>query len=192
MKSFFLSLASLFFISISIYAQEETNQLYSNSNIFTDIKGYTDTPENYTSFNIGYEFVTPLKIGGELHSNIKHGYEFNFGGLLQSGDGLALGSDIMTLRASYVIGYELPVSNQLSFFASVKPGLDAVLIFTEDPNSNSGEEDITTDYSFSGLIGLEGRYFFSEKGKFGLSAEMLTSFEGGFGFLVGFAWRNIL
>ena len=181
MKNLFLTTVILLSVSFSISSQTGDNQLYKYSNVSVDVKAMLDAPEGYVSINFTLEKVKPLKLGGEYHKNLVHGLSTGGSFLIPKDNGVS----IIGANLSYVFGYNYPFSRQLFFFPSIKPTLNFTAIVDEN-------EDAVTDFSFSGLLGLKARYFFSEEGKWGMSAETLTSFEGGFGFLIGLTWRNAL
>lgn len=187
MKKLFLSVVILFYFSTAIFSQTGDNQLYRYGNFSVDLKAILDTPEDYVSLNFNLETVSPLKIGGEYHPNFRHGAEFGMS-LFTVVSGDAPATSIVGVSLGYILGYEYQASKQLSFFPSIKPTLN-LSIFIDD---SMDESQIETDFAFSGLLGLEARYFFSEEGRYGVSAEALTSVDGGFGFLVGFVWRTVL
>ena len=66
-------------------------------------------------------------------------------------------------------------------------------VSTPDPNGGIGTtESYNHDFTLDALLGLEMRYFFSDEGKYGISTELLTTFNGGYGFNLGFIWRKVL
>jgi len=188
MKKLYLSI-TLLFLSVSIFSQNENNQLYSYKDLSIDIKQILDAPDDYFPLNFTLESVRPLKLSGENHENFRHGISFGMGILIRNDEGGPAGPNFVTANIGYVFGYEYPISKQLSIMPSIKPTLNFVAT-TDIPGSE--DDETLTDFSFSGLLALKARYFFSEESKYGISAEALTSFEGGFGFLIGFSWRTSL
>lgn len=189
----------VFFCSFSIFSQEKNiDQTYKYRKFFTELRFYSNLPDKYQGFNIGYQRIAPMKLDGKAHSNIMHGLEASFQGSLFVGD-IPQGfnpSDIMNVRLSYVAGYNHKLSKQLSIFGSIKPSISWTGIFTEKDTTPPGgsavptEENIDSNFDFVGLISGEIRYFFSEKGKHGIAADIFTSLEGGYGFTIGYTWRR--
>lgn len=197
MKNLFLLTVILFSFSTSIFSQEQNFQLYSYGDVSVDIKQIMDAPEGYGALNINVEGAMPMRLAGEYHKNFRHGFSAGIGILVTNSEGGPSGPNFVTANVGYLVGYEYPVSKQLSIMPSLKPTLNFVAI-TDIHETGTGtgngddESETIRDFSFSGLIGLKARYFFSEESDYGISGEMLTSTEGGFGFLVGFAWRTAL
>ena len=185
-------------LSFNTFSQGEKGN-YNYRKFFTELRHYTNLPDGYGGFNIGYLRIAPMKLDGKMHSNIMHGLEFQFQGSLHEGGELLTVTppDIMNMRLSYVAGYNHNLSKQLSLFGSIKPSLSWTGLFSEVdvPVSNTNlttitEDKIDSNFDFVGLIGAEVRYFFSEEGKHGIAAEIFTSIEGGYGFTVGYTWRR--
>lgn len=182
----------LLLTSTVFFAQDDETTIYKHRKIFTEVRYYSNTISagnglTYQGFNIGYQGVGALKLKGEKHPNIKHGMELYFEINMDTGtvldQSLPAPPQIFNGRASYVFGYEHQLSDRLMLFGSIKPSLAYTGLFSD-------EEGVSTEsnFDFVGLISGEVRYFFTEK--FGLAADIFTSFEGGYGVNLGIAWRK--
>ncbi|WP_088324573.1 hypothetical protein [Polaribacter tangerinus] len=174
----------VFLFSVMVFSQENDKKHYEYQNVFVDLKGFTSSDEGLEQFNIAYKKVSPFSSNGKLHENLAHGLEF--------GMNVFPISDIINLRLAYVFGYEFQVDNQFSIFPNVKPYVGVSLYETKTFDSQGFEEsaEMKADFNLDALIGFEARYFISKSKKYGVSAELLTSFNGGFGFNLGFIWRT--
>ncbi len=172
--------------TLSLCAQENDLQLYKYNSVFVNLKGFQSSVEGLEQFNIGYKSVTPFVSKKKLHPNLAHGAEFSMNVFPRA--------DIITLNLAYIFGYEYQIDESFSLFPNIKPFVSATFSekITYDNNGFEESSEINTDFNFDALVGLEGRYFFGEKKKYGISSEILTSFNGGFGFNLGFIWRKAL
>lgn len=183
MRKLFTTL-SLLLTSMVLYAQD--NEDYRYRKFYTNLRQYTSMPDSHGGMNIGYQSIRPLKLKGRNFQNIKVGLDFNFQitGDADHKDQIPI-KDMINLRLGFVTGYNYALSEQLSVFGSLKPSLGYTYI---EPNSD--KEEPKSNFDFLGLIGLEGRYFFTKTSKHGIATEIFTSFEGGYGFTVGYTWRK--
>lgn len=188
MKKIFLIINFILLLSSTGLCQEQKN--YSYSTIFTELRHYLNKPKDYGAFNFGYQGIRPLKLKGEKHKNLRNGLEIHFA--LTLADGAVLNRpDILSFRVSYVFGYEYAVSSQFTVIGNIKPSYVYTGVYTlkKDPITQRTVEDNINNHDIAALLGVNARYFFSENGKFGVSAELFTSLRGGTGFNSGLTWR---